>query len=789
MEARQRTGAGPRRGIALIPAILLVAGLSVFIVALMTAVLSGNRTVVHQGEEYQLSSAVESVAILAGERLWSAYVDSEGGAAGDIQSFRDFLSGFGVDDSGPGGPPGVAEGTNVINVLGLPLKSGKRRFNDVLVDAVRLLRRDVGDATQIFITVSASTTRGEGLVNPVLNRAVQQIFTVEPAEFPGFEYALLANNVNCILCHTRIDNAKRWWNTDDSLRGTFDRVKVGTLESLLLRHTADGVVDDNDADSFLAGTLYLRGVAALTNGSPVASWSGLSFQHNPFDAAGHVEEDVDGNVGLAPFFAALGPPFDPGESLYLDYPLPYAEQTDGYLPDHFPAPFPDDGGIDPTTGLADASGAGNRVVDDAEFHELAMKATGKLHAGGVANVTPAGTVISAPLDFADAVFSGNVDWSTETIEGEVSGNVILTGLPDDPIWIDGDIAIDGDLVIQGWIKGEGSIYVRGNLYVPTDLQYADGREYLAGDAAGSPSGPRTFGIHQDGTRNALGLTAGGNVLLGDFQRPASLQHDLTYDVPGTFETISGNPDTGDPNVDRWSFVMAEIALFNRGEWARTQSFLPDASGTYTIPNPDYAPGYVPRYYAYGDDTVVPIFNLGSQYFDPAADTWLGPESAISWDATLLTYADPTNPSDPILYQPDGTPRAVVSPVSHTGGWIAPSVYKAAVEYFENQHPASDPMRLDALLYTNNAIFSIVYRDSRFAGRMLVNGSLVAADIGMLVPGKRDTAGTLSNHSPLSEWAIGLQLNYDERLRKAVSIKNPFQVTLKRTYWNPTANLL
>ena len=61
-EQTRRNGqrAGCRNGIALVPAILIVAGLVVFAVALLSAVLSGSRTVVHQNEEYQVSSAVES---------------------------------------------------------------------------------------------------------------------------------------------------------------------------------------------------------------------------------------------------------------------------------------------------------------------------------------------------------------------------------------------------------------------------------------------------------------------------------------------------------------------------------------------------------------------------------------------------------------------------------------------------------------------------------------------------------------------------------------------------------
>ena len=75
------------------------------------------------------------------------------------------------------------------------------------------------------------------------------------------------------------------------------------------------------------------------------------------------------------------------------------------------------------------------------------------------------------------------------------------------------------------------------------------------------------------------------------------------------------------------------------------------------------------------------------------------------------------------------------------------------------------------------------------GRMLVNGALVAADIGMLVPGIYDPYNVFGNQSPLSKYAVGLQLNYDKRVKDMLNVKNPLQVQLKRTLWNPTANVL
>ena len=773
-------GADERNGIALVPAILIVSGLAVFSVALLSAVVSGSRTVVHQSEEYQVSSAVESVAALAAENLWSDYVAEQGGAAGDIESFRTFLAGRAIEDAGAGGLPGAEDGKELLPELGLPEEDGLAQLNHVNLDTVRVVRRDVEDATQLFLTVSASTKRGEGLVNPVLNRAVQQVYTVEPAEFPGFEYALLANNVNCVFCHARIDNAERWWNTSPELAGTFPRVKVGTLESLLLRHNMDGMpaINDFDADSYIAGTLYSRGLAATSEGDPITNWPGLSFKNHPFDGQGNIIEDGFG-LGLGPFSPSPQPAV-PLENLYLSYADDYASQVDGYLPDHFPPPFSDDGGMDPYSGTFDDAAVGNKRVDDSEFLEVAASATGWV--SGIVNKSEPGEVIDSAAAYELAISTGNQQQGLrmgDTGGLGIQGNVVLTGKRDNPIHIDGTLAIDGDLVIQGYVKGSGAIYVRGNIYVPSDLMYADGQTYVEGDAPGQPTGPRTFGIAEDGTRNALALTAGGNILVGDYLRPATMQADGTRDEPGKFDIVDGTPTGG------WNFPLAEMAIFNRAEWARTQPTLPGENGP--VRNLGYIPGYVPRYYGFGEDTTIPFFKSG--HFDPVTQAWLGPEMPISWNLNQLVYADPNNPADPLLFNADGSPKAVTSSLSPTGGWLDPQVYKVAIESLEDHRPQQSPMLIDGLVYTNNAVFSIVYRNSAYAGMLLMNGSIVSADVAMLVMGKKDTARAFPNHSPVGSYAIGLQLNYDVRLKNLLSIKNPLQVQLKRTYWNPTANLL
>jgi hypothetical protein len=438
---------------------------------------------------------------------------------------------------------------------------------------------------------------------------------------------------------------------------------------------------------------------------------------------------------------------------------------DGQLPASFPPPFPDNGGVDPVTGQPTTAGAGNRLVDPGEFAALARNAQGSISSGTI-SVNAPGHVIDTVQEYDAALFQGNAS----SLGSSTSGNVILSGTQQNPIVINGDIAIEGDLVINGYIKGSGSIYVSGNVYVPTDLRYADGS---------------SFGVAADGTSNELALAAGGNILLGDYLKPSSTTQPSQYDIV-----------TGDPSGE-WNFSLAELSLFNRTEWARTQPLLPgpgeDKSNpaSWTVPNPHYEAGYTPRYYNFGPGDEIPIYNLGNIYFDGTTNTWIGDaEVPLSWDPNLLTLLDPADTSNPLLYDPStGQPVAAIHQLTPNGGWLTDDIQKAAIEYFESARQANTPMQIDGLLYTNNAIFGIVNRNDGMHGQMVINGSLICADLGLLAPGYRNGNIGAAGNVPGSPYAIGLQLNYDARTRDHLTVTNPNQVTIKRTLWTPTANLL
>lgn len=773
---------GGEDGSALIPALMVVSMLAMMGLSMLSAGIHGSRVVTGQSDDYRLTSAVESVGSLTADHIWSGYLRAQGGAAGTIETFRNYLTSINVTNSTASGAPGAHDGLDMLSAVGVPSGNGHSEFDDVKVEGLQVVRQDDGEATRLYVTVSASANRGKGLVNPVLNRAVQLVYTIEPAPFEGFDYGILTKNVNCVFCHTTVDSADRVYNHDPSLYGTFAKVKVGTLESLMLRSDARPSVGDWDADSIVAGSLYVRGHATNANGVPINNWGGtLAFKSTTFDENGHLVQNSNGGLALSTFSPAGTPP-EAGENLYLNYATDYNQMVDGKLPQEFPPPFPDDGGVDPTTGAHSTAGAGNKKVDPNEFYAATQTAEGTISAFNV-TIVDGSQPIDSPEELA-AAFDLENNGSFNTPQ---HGSVVLTGTIDKPIVIDGTIAIDGDVVITGYVKGKGVILASGNIYVPSDLRYLDGHVYQEGDEPGHPTGPVTFGVAQDGTKNALGLACGGNMLLGDYLAPSS---SLGADA---LATVTGNSDSD------WNFSLAEISLFNRTEWAHTQPFLPGYGqdntdpSTWTVPNPGYVAGYVPRYYQFADGTEIPIYNKGQIYFDPATGTWRGDaEVPLAWDESQLTILDPANTSEPLLYDPvTGQPKATLLQLNPKAGWIGESSLESAIESLTQQHPSGKPVQIDGLLYTNNAIFGVVPREGRMKGQMVVNGSLVCADLGLLAPGYKahQTLQPPNGTGSTSPYKVGLQLNYDKRTKTMLNVKNPYSVQIKRALWNPMVNVL
>ena len=515
----------------------------------------------------------------------------------------------------------------------------------------------------------------------------------------------------------------------------------------------------------------------------------------------------------------------------------------GYvLPDSFPSPFPDNGGLDPSTGQPVESAAGNRIIDDSEFLATVHGAAG-VFSGGKISVIPHGTRIKG-----NSAFNKLKNGADPRVQGVVTGNVYMHGTKNDPIILDGDVAVDGDVIISGYVKGTGALKTRGNVYVAGDIMYDDAKI----------GGNRSFGMASDGTENNLAIAAGGNIVIGDFYHRAWGQ---------------GKPATGDGNGS-FNFTMDELAIFNRVEWMKSQPTLPGKpdyvqtgekvteypetvkesywneetkykwvpdgtkykkwfykkesvsnglpapytkyttkwvkdywewrdrkvktpDGTRMVkrwrtvktgktltrvtpimewvspqhPNPGYVADHIPRYYNFKAGQKIPIFNKKG-FFDPDSEHWVSDERAGrddgKWDYSKLTRLDPDDTSEPLLYDSSGKPVAVVSSITPTDNWIDSKFMARAIDIAMRGEARKDKtFEVNATLYSANAIIGVTpSKDSKNTnGKMIVNGGLVGADVGLLAP-------------------EGTQVNYDGRGSRALSITSESGLVVTRRLTAP-----
>jgi len=516
-----------RRGSALFaiaPAIVLIMAL---LMAVVGSVTSSSQSSEQDYAVLDAESAARAVVSLAIEDVWSDFDAGIDLATAQPWDFQLFLQSQGLPDQTGIDPP---VGVDISGRLALPLDAGGRpTFAGAVVEEVTAYRLDSWDSTALVVDATIAIERGRGDSSRTIRHAVQEVFTVAPPDWEGLDYALLATNINCILCHTTIDSADRFYNQDPTLRGEFDGVKLGTIESLHFRA---------DPDSSIAGSIYVGGEAMEGDGDLISDWAKFKLKSREFDAEGKLIEDAWG--GLTPTNLQRPDPDD--SSVVPNLFLGEEALAEGFLPTSFPSPFPDNGGYDHETNTVLTEQAHNRIVDDEEFMSTVGGSFGKM-SGGKMTVLEKGDKIDNPGRLNVA----RKGWE-DTLEGVVSGNVYLKGEKDNPIVLNGDIAIDGDVVISGYVKGLGTIRARGNVYIPSDLVYADG----------SQGESRIYGKGADGTPNNLAIAAGGNIMVGDYYRPA---------------WGKGTPATGAKDGS-FNFVMDEVAIFNRMEWIKTQPTLP-----------------------------------------------------------------------------------------------------------------------------------------------------------------------------------------------------------------------
>ncbi len=731
-----KTEAPPRRrppddraGMAMVMVMILVVGMAGLAAAMLLRLSLENSS----AEEYirinTATAAAEAGLEQASAIVFGGYVEKLAGAtAKGVPSASAGLS-KGLGSLG-GLTGGITDGLTDVLDSGLANITSLRSFLDGLVPAggiaklldqplvllnganiqqILLERTDNGGETLIKVT---STGEYEGRTRTIVQR-----FSASGEAFSGFDFALLANNISCIMCHAEFDNVERIYNTDASLFGTFDRIKISSLESLTLR--------TNDASSNLAGTLYTRGEILGAKGSgsggitgtlsPLTSLTGTTFKGYQMDESGKIKQDKKGRTYSSKLDIAttgkdgLLPKF--GE-VYANYPTSTDEMTDGTLPTEFP-PI-----------IADSNA--NKTVDDDEWKTKVTESS----LGGVSSGVVYGVPNGNTLDTKGLPEKSNGAYE-EAKGGYYDGNVVLVGTEKEPIQIDGVFAVNGDVVIKGPVIGAGKIIARNNIYFAGDTVYADGEK---------------FGQTEDGTENLMSYGAGGNIVIGDFLTPESYNKDkygknkiVTFDdstskMPSylSAETMDLAPplDKGDST----SYSSAQMMLSNQREYEKAQA----------------SKSYVPRYYA---------MQPGGRVYRQTTDSTV--TEYESWAAAEI--------------KADELTRGKVSTLLPASKWISPDQFKRIWSDDNAARPkdVEERFRIDGLLYTNNAIIGSAHsydrHKSKVNGTLEVRGAIVAADVGILAPGDKRAR---KNDQ-------GFRLYYDKRVKNYMPVSGSKDLALVR----------
>jgi Tfp pilus assembly protein PilX len=246
-------------------------------------------------------------------------------------------------------------------------------------------------------------------------------------------------------------------------------------------------------------------------------------------------------------------------------------------------------------------------------------------------------------------------------------------------------------------------------------------------------------------------------------------------VKGDDKGINGSCDTDLETCGnyrtRGSFTANEMAAFNQREYCKSQSSSSERQGCSDI-GVDYISGYKPRFYqmrpgagiyrcanydasecrSYGDSTKGNDYNQKEYY--------------VGANYTEITSSDLT------------ALGATTFGLSPTDNWLATGAdgrdsERVLKEIWKNKiedKNSNEPLQIDGTVYSSNAVFSIIPARSRANGSMTINGSLIAADLGVLSVGSDEQRWNNFQTDPNSNEQSGLRVHYDKRLNGLIGLK-------------------
>jgi hypothetical protein len=715
-----------REGVALVTALIFLAVVVVFVSTALLVSTSNRKLSGDNLRTYQAQLAAEAgLQRVIAESWFTPYEESEHEDVPDdyqvtLETFRQQLDDVGIN-------PGESEANSY--TFGDEVIFGEDLEGASYSASVR--RVDVGDSyTLLRLDVTGLTGDPDA---PVATRRMSADLRVQVPQTDSQGFAVLGNNANCIFCHTQISSLEAAYDKEGHLvnfaeqttpkkrEDTFkdkQRVKMAFLETLLTDRLAE-------MQSFVTGTIYTRGTTnviardSTLSAVPLKTIDKQSTSLLSGDAAKTLTElDTIDCGGRCEKRHGL---------FYKNYPR--SNGADGDVPETFPVL------------IADANH--NRQIEHTEWREaVAKEGSGGTLKGGNLTVLATKTVGERDLQLDSSTLQTVTTLTTSASVDGVQGNVVLGGTTTKPLVIEGTVYINGDVVLQGVITGDGKIVARGNVYIAGDVTYACDDD--SSDFNWRASRRQSCLYNKPENLPRLGVIAGKNILVGSYMTPATSAQGKPSDqlTRLNFSTTSADElarwfvDTGasleEPQA--LSYTMVQMALFNESEYQKAKT----------------SSSYVPRFYTLRDDGAV--FRCGKGFSSVKEDYCKDYAELTDVSASALT-----NESDKTIVD-----RATFLSSTPTNAWLGTDAQTSELalreQWIKNVEGSRTPnaLHLDGLYYTPNAVFGNLPTASTTQGKVLLNGSLAAADIALLVP-------------------AGLSINNDERLAGMLATTQPTHV--------------
>lgn len=217
----------------------------------------------------------------------------------------------------------------------------------------------VDEDADVLLTLESTSYIKNGTTE-LAGRKIGRTLRLSGSNYPGDEYAMLTNDINCSFCHLQVDSMVRAYaDPVANPTATFPRVKLGAL-SPVTAFTFNNPANPND--TFIAGSFYVRG----TGSTPPTALNTDAVKFAPWASTtepGQVKPGANGTL-LAPAATAYtgtiaAPTYDPAANindalainakvagakpkgkLYYNYPDPddaSFPSPDGLLPKDFPS--------------------------------------------------------------------------------------------------------------------------------------------------------------------------------------------------------------------------------------------------------------------------------------------------------------------------------------------------------------------------------------------------------------------------------------------------------------------